>query len=116
MLIYTSKDEDHASHVLWVLKHLHKRGLQVDIDKCKFNTTRVKYLGMIVTTNGIEMNTKKIEAIQKWKAPLLVKNMQVFLGFINFYWQFIPEFSKKVKPLNKLTKDTQYTTKKIPKN
>ena len=112
VLIYTSKDKDHASHVLQVLKQLHERGLQVDIDKCEFNTTRVKYLGMIVITNGIEMDTKKVEAIQKWEAPSSVKDVQAFLGFANFYCCFIPEFSKKVKPLNKLTKGTQYTTRK----
>ena len=111
MLIYTSKDEDHASHVLQVLRWLHERGLQVNIDKCEFNTTRVKYLGMIVTTSGLEMNTKKVEAIQKWEAPLSVKDVQAFLSFANFYCRFIPEFLKKVKPLNKLTKGTQYTTR-----
>ena len=65
VLIYTGKDEDHAGHVLQVLKRLHKRGLQIDIDKCKFNTTRVKYLDIIMTTDGIEINAEKVEAIQK---------------------------------------------------
>ena len=37
--------------------------------------------------------------------------MQAFLGFANFYCRFIPKFAKKVKPLNELTKGTQYTTK-----
>ena len=40
-----------------------------------------------------------------------MKDVQAFLGFANFYCQFIPSFSAKVKPLNKLTKGTQYTTK-----
>ena len=111
VLIYSSKEEDHASHVLQVLRRLHARGLQVNIDKCEFNTTRVKYLGMIVTTNGIEMDTEKVEAIQKWEPPSSVKDVQAFLGFANFYRRFIPEFSKKVKPLNELTKGTQYTTR-----
>ena len=111
VLIYSSKEEDHASHVLQVLRRLHARGLQVNIDKCEFNTTRVKYLGMIVTTNGIEMDTEKVEAIQKWEPPLSVKDVQAFLGFANFYCRFIPKFAKKVKPLNELTKGTQYTTK-----
>ena len=44
ILIYSSKEEDHAGHVLKVLRTLHERGLQVDIDKCEFSTTRVKYL------------------------------------------------------------------------
>ena len=41
-----------------------------------------------------------------------VKDVQTFLGFANFYHRFIPNFLKKVKPLNELTKGTQYTTKK----
>ena len=41
-----------------------------------------------------------------------MKNVQAFLGFANFYCQFIPKFLKKVKPLNELIKDTQYTTRK----
>ena len=40
-----------------------------------------------------------------------MKNVQAFLGFANFYCRFTPDFSKKVKPLNKLTKGTQSTTK-----
>ena len=58
------------------------------------------------------MDTKKVEAIQKWEVLLSVKDVQAFLGFANFHCQFIPEFLKKVKSLNKLTKGTQYTTRK----
>ena len=115
VLIYISKEKEHADHVFQVLRRLHKRGLQVDIDKCEFNTTRVKYLSMIVTTDGIEIDTEKVDAIQKWEAPSSVKNMQAFFGFANFYCRFIPDFSMKVKPLNELTKGTQYTTKNSTK-
>ena len=41
-----------------------------------------------------------------------MKDVQAFLGFANFYRRFIPNFSKKVKPINELTKGTQYTTRK----
>ena len=47
------------------LRRLHKQSLQVDIDKCEFSTKKVKYFDIIVTTNGIEIDTKKVEAIQK---------------------------------------------------
>ena len=61
---------------------------------------------MIVTIDGIKMDTKKVNIIQKWEALFLVKDVQAFLGFANFYCQFIPNFLKKIKPLNKLTKGT----------
>ena len=65
VLIYSNNEAEHMDHVLQVLRHLHKHGLQVNINKCEFNTTRVKYLGMIVTTNGIKIDPEKVEAIQK---------------------------------------------------
>ena len=111
MLIYSTKKEDHASHVLQVLRQLHEQDLQVDTDKCEFSTTRLKYLGTIVTTNGVEMHAKKTEAIQEWKALTTVKEMQAILGFANFYLRFIANFSMKVKPLVGLIKGKQYTTK-----
>ena len=83
----------------------------MDIDKCEFSTKKVKYLGIIVTTDGIEINTKNVEAIQKWKAPASIKEVQAFMGFANFYHRFISDFSKKVRPLIDLTRGTQYTTK-----
>ena len=76
---------------------------------------KVNYLGMIETTNGIKMNPEKTDAVQKWETPSTVKEVQAFLGFANFYRQFISNFAKKVKPLYELTKGTQYTTKKSTK-
>ena len=63
MLIYSGREKNHADHVLQVLRRLHKHGLQVYINKCEFNITKVKYLGMIITTNSLEMDTKKVETI-----------------------------------------------------
>ena len=63
VLIYSTKEKNYADHVLQVLKHLHKQRLQVDIDKCKFLTKKVKYFNIIVTTDGIEIDPKKVKAI-----------------------------------------------------
>ena len=92
ILIYSKKNEDHASRVLQVLRCLHEQGLQVNIDKCEFLTKQVKYLGMIVTTKSIEINSKKTKAVQNWETPTSVKKIQAFLGFANFFCQFIPDF------------------------
>ena len=85
--------------------------MQVDIDKCEFSTKKVKYLRMIVTTESIEMDTEKTDAVQQWEALTSVKEVQAFLGFANFYWQFIPDFSKLSQPLVNATKKSHYVTK-----
>ena len=63
ILIYSIKEENHAGQVLQVLKCLHQQSLQVNIDKCEFSTKKVKYLGIIITTDGIEIDTEKTNAI-----------------------------------------------------
>ena len=111
MLIYSTKEEEHTSHVLDVLKQLRDHGLQVDINKCEFSVTQMKYLGLIISTNGISIDFEKIQTILDWEAFTLVKDVQAFLGFSNFYRQFVERFSQRTRLLIKLTKGEQYNTK-----
>ena len=60
MLVYNTNKEEHMRYVLEVLKRLWDHGLQVDIDKCKFSVTQVKYLDLIISTDGISIDLKKV--------------------------------------------------------
>lgn len=104
ILIYSDNEAEHTMHVRLILAKLREAGLQVDITKCEFHVTEVSYLGLIVTTEGIKMDPKKVSAIAEWPALENVKDVQSFLGFANFYRRFIYGFSKIVAPLTALTK------------
>ena len=62
-------------HVLDVLKRLWDCGLQVDVNKCEFSVTQVKYLGLIISTNRISMDPEKVQIILNWETPTLVKDV-----------------------------------------
>lgn len=102
ILIYSNNLVEHETHVKKVLARLREAGLQVDIKKTEFHTTRTKYLGFIISTNGIEVDPEKIEAITKWKVPRNVKAVQSFLGFCNFYRRFIKDYGRVAHPLHNL--------------
>ncbi|KNG46626.1 hypothetical protein TW65_06673 [Stemphylium lycopersici] len=106
ILIYSSGSlQDHREKVGKVLQRLMDAGLQIDIDKCEFETKRVKYLGYIVEAEvGIRVDPDKIVAIREWATPTTVKAVRAFIGFANFYRVFIPNFSDIAKPLLNLTK------------
>lgn len=104
ILIYSDDEKTHVKHVSAVLQKLQEAGLFLDIKKCEFHTTEVKYLGVIITTSGLKMDPKKIDAIQQWKAPRSVKDVQAFLEFANFYRRFIACYSKVAVALTELTK------------
>jgi hypothetical protein len=106
ILIYsTGSLQDHRQKVGKVPQRLIDAGLQIDIDKCEFETKRVKYLGYIIEAEaGIRVDPDKIAAIREWAMPTSVKAVQAFIGFANFYRVFIPEFYSIAEPLLNLTK------------
>ena len=63
ILIYSENELEHAEHVRKVLQRLRDAGLQVDIKKSEFSVKCTKYLRFIISTDGIEVDPEKIEAI-----------------------------------------------------
>jgi hypothetical protein len=104
ILIYSDNELDHKLHVKKVLQRLRDAGLQADIKKCEFSVTKTKFLGFIVSTDGIEVDPEKVSVIRDWQAPDTVRGIQSFLGFCNFYRRFIRDYGKIAKPLVRLTK------------
>ena len=56
IFIYSKSKKEHAKHVRLVFQKFQEAGLQLDIDKCEFYAQEVKYLGFIITPEGIKMN------------------------------------------------------------
>jgi transposase InsO family protein len=109
ILIYSKDRKEHTEHVKKVLQRLREAGLQADIRKCEFSVTKTKYLGFIVSTEGLQVDPEKIQTIANWVAPTTIKGLQSFLGFCNFYRRFIEGYSRITKPLHQLTrKDIPY--------
>ena len=95
ILIYTNDDGDgHVSAVRWVLEQLRKFSLFANLKKCRFHQEEVRFLGYVVSLKGIRMEDKRIEAVKQWSEPQSVRDIQVFLGFTNFYQRFIQGFSR----------------------
>ena len=112
ILIFTTGSlRKHREHVNKVLEKLRQAGLQIDIDKCEFETQSTKYLGFIIEAGkGISMDPNEVKAILEWEAPKTIKGVRAFIGFANFYRRFIKDFSKITAPLIALTKkDTKFT-------
>ncbi|CAI7729430.1 unnamed protein product [Closterium sp. NIES-53] len=68
-----------------------------------------RFLGHMVSAQGVHVDPKKIEAVRTWKTPENVKELQQFLGFANYYNRFVPNYAKIAAPLtNLLKKNTPY--------
>ena len=85
ILIYSNNLEDHRKHIEEVLRHLHTHQLYAFSTKCVFHKKSVKFLGFILGPEGLVMNEQKVKVIRDWLVLRQLKEIQSFLGFLNFY-------------------------------
>ncbi len=70
ILIYIkSKGKKHKEAVWWLLEQLQKNLLYANLKKCRFYQEEVRFLGYIVSYQGIRMKKKQIKAIYNWAEP-----------------------------------------------
>ena len=103
ILIFSKTLKDHHKKVRRVMQVLRENRLTLKIEKCLFDKTEIEYLGLIISQGTIAMDPIKVEGVKDWPLPMNKCDIQSFLGFCNFYRQFIKDFSKIAKPLTSLT-------------
>jgi len=73
------------------------------LEKCKFHQRQIKYLGLVISENKIEIDPVKVAEVCEWPTLENQTDVQAFIGFINFYCRFIWDFSTIARPLFDLT-------------
>ena len=115
ILIYTEDaGQVHVEAVRWVLGELRKHGLFANLKKCRFHQEEVRFLGYIVSSQGICMEEERINAVKAWPEPKSIRDIQVFIEFANFYRRFIQGFSKIAAPLTSILKTSLQPTGPLP--
>ena len=108
ILIYSESWEDHLEHIRKVLHRLREHKLYAKRSKCTFGVKTIDYLGFILNENNLCVDPNKSTAIEAWETPKTKKDVQSFLGLVNFYRRFIKDCAKIAKPLTSLTKDVPF--------
>lgn len=104
LLVFSASEGEHSAHVGEVLRRLRENRLYAKLSKCFFDKSSVEFLGFIVSGTGISMAEDKVAAIRDWPVPKCVKDIQSFLGFVNFYRKFVRSFASISVPLVELTR------------
>ena len=102
VLIYLNTMEEHIDYMQKVLSCLWNYGLTCKLSKCEFHSDSISFLGFIISPNGIAMEPDRITTVTEWPIPSNVHDIQVFIGFANFYRRFIDRFSRIVAPITLL--------------
>ena len=79
----------HIDAVWWVFKELRKHDLFANLKKYYFHKDKVSFLGYVVLAQWVWIRKKKIDTMKNWPKRKPIHDIQVFLGFANFYRRFI---------------------------
>jgi len=85
ILIFSENMDYHIKLVQKVLDRLEQHDLAVSLKKSVFHQDEVEFLGYIVRTSGVTKSDRKVKSVQDWAHPRSVKEVQIFIGFANFY-------------------------------
>jgi hypothetical protein len=106
--MYSQSDKEHCDHLRKVFLKCRKFGLSLNPKKSLFAMKEGKLLGHIVSAEGVRIDSSRVEAIQTLSLPRSKKEVQSFLGKINFLRRFVSNFVELVKYIRTmLRKDSE---------
>ena len=105
VLVGTEIEEGHDKIVEEVLKRLEENDLYVKPEKCVQKVQKIGFSGIVIGSNRIEIEKKKVDRMLSWPELKNVKDVRKFLGLANYYKRFIKDFAQITRPMNILTRN-----------
>jgi ribonuclease HI/transposase InsO family protein len=112
IVVKSDEDLNHLADLRLALERMRRYGLKMNPFKCAFGVSAGKFLGFIVHENGVEIDPERVKSIRDIEPPRSKKELQKFLGKINFLRRFISNLSGKIQaftPILKLKNDADFT-------
>ncbi|KAA3477030.1 Retrovirus-related Pol polyprotein from transposon 297 family [Gossypium australe] len=104
ILIYSNSWSNHLVHLKDVLQLLRDNKLFDKKSKCTFGTHQIEYLGHVISSGLVTMDTSKVDGVLCWPTPKTVRELRGFLGLSGYYRQFIRHYVILARPLTDLLK------------
>lgn len=109
ILIYSKDLDSHVQHLTVVLNCLRENSFYAKMSKCQFGATTIEYLGHVISAQGVQPDTNKIEAMLSWSQPLNIKQLRGFLGLTGYYRKFVKGYAAIAAPLTDLLKQDAFS-------
>lgn len=104
VLCFAKTFEEHVENLQKVLRALQQHGVKLRPEKCEFFKHEVRYVGRLVSAEGVKIDPRDIEAVQILtnKKPQTVGDVRKLTGFPGYYRTYIQDFSQIAKPIYEL--------------
>jgi len=104
IVVYARTPEEHLQRLAVVFERLSRAGLKVKLEKCRFFQRSVRFLGHVISHEGIGTDPEKTRAVVEWPTPTSATEVRSFLGLASYYRRFVKDFAKLASQLHELTR------------
>ncbi|BHF84234.1 hypothetical protein SprV_0902738500 [Sparganum proliferum] len=102
LLVASRNEEEHKEHLALVSDRLDKSGVVINPSKCVLGVPSLEFLGHQVDSEGLRPLPSKVYAVRKFPPPTSKRQLQRFLGMVNFYRRFLPNCADLMLPLTNM--------------
>ena len=95
--------ENHDENVIGFLERAIKMNLKLNQSKVKVREAEVKFMGHVISKDGLKPDPDKVAAIKNMPKPTSKPEVLTLLGFVNYLSKFLPKLSEVSSPLRELT-------------
>ena len=99
--------QEHLKNLEEVFGRLRAANLKLSPKKCCIFQEEVRYLGHVVSRNGVAVDPDKTKVVHEWPEPRDKHEVRSFLGLCTYYRRFVPGFANIAKPLTRLTEENR---------
>ena len=89
IIVFSQTPEEHVHRLRAVFNKLKAASLKLKPSKCDFFKKEIKYLGHVVSKEGISTDPNKIKSVTEWPQYTTVTEVRPFFGFVSYYRRFI---------------------------
>ncbi|GBM78124.1 Retrovirus-related Pol polyprotein from transposon opus [Araneus ventricosus] len=112
VLIASNNSEEHKQHLKQVFERLSQHGLKLNPLKCVLGKPPVKFLGCLITSEGVKPLPEKIQAVSQFPKPQNIAELKRFLAMLNFYRRFLPNAADTQASLHEFFKNSKKNDKR----
>ena len=96
-------NQNHDENLVRLLEQARKANLRLNSSKMNLRKSEVRFMGHLITKDGLRPDPEKVRAVQEMPKPTSKKELLSLLGFVNYLSKFLPRLSEVVQPLREMT-------------
>jgi hypothetical protein len=110
-IVYGETEEEFLANLESVFEKFKAHNITLNPKNCRFGQSAIEYLGQIIDKDGLRFSREKLDGVLNFNTPIVIKDLQKFIGLVNWFRDHIPNLSEEMKLLREMEDEAKKTRK-----